>query len=472
MDMVIFENWFVSKQKVLDMRYKFKFEGNLFTRPQIKFSDASEKPKGSEEFINFDLITTGPVSTRINDKYTIDENTIILNSTFIEPPKKDLKTKPFAKIYANCTLMESSELILNNIHCFQEAKIPLGNNGRVGTVTKIELANLNFTGILIETIHDTGVIIFIYGTYIDQTHGNFNVKNRIDIKDPMAWDIDETLSLLDTVSISTFGFYAKCYKSKRTCGFYALSVGLKQGQPALVAYDLFSYDLDSLPLTKGKDIKKMFTSKASNTMYILLKDKETGRNELVSLKTDMKFSINLNSVDLPIPIAKDSFFEFCASYQPVIYKYVTDSVTKSREYEIYVLSNEEESVWTKLNFNIFGLSKIDKMTCSGTQILVQSGDNLQIFSIKDFAALEINRLKSTVNIMNTLKLNTKIDNLKDLDFTLIGISSEFPNRRIRSENSTLLFWDAPRKNFNYLTTFNNPTVLFKKLKEQDQFKIG
>lgn len=174
--------------------------------------------------------------------------------------------------------MESSELILNNIHCFQEAKIPLGKNGRVGTVSKIELTNLNFTGILIETIHDTGVIIYIYGTYATQNYGNFNIKNRFEIKDPYAQDIDEKLTLLDITSASSFGFYAKCYKSRRTCSFYALSIGLKDRQPALVAYNLFSINLDTLPIFQGKDIKKMFTSKASNTMYIVLKDRESKKN--------------------------------------------------------------------------------------------------------------------------------------------------------------------------------------------------
>jgi hypothetical protein len=55
---------------------------------------------------------------------------------------------------------------------------------------------------------------------------------------------------------------------------------------------------------------------------------------------------------------------------------------------------------------------------------------------------------------------------------LIGLSTELPERRIRNENSTLLFWDNARENFKFVNGFNNPTLMFKKNKPDSEFHSG
>jgi hypothetical protein len=100
-----------------------------------------------------------------------------------------------------------------------------------------------------------------------------------------------------------------------------------------------------------------------------------------------------------------------------------------------------------MNFKSFGGSKIDSMKCSGSQVIIRGSTTVQNFSLMDYLNPEFYKMKNKVNLMNTLKTTTLQMNADTVtgDYDLIGISSDFPKRRVQSENSTLIFWDKDRK---------------------------
>lgn len=488
-DIQIFENWFTSPQMLIPMAKKIAFQGNMLSRPQL----IQEKIKNQK--IKIDFLDSGRVKNTINGRIKITKDMRIYNSTIIIPKLARVNgLNSMFGVFTNCSLTEKSNL--QNIECMQEAKFPLKKSGRVGSVSFVKNKMINFTGLMMEHMHKDGIDLIIYGRYNNKKFGIFYLQYSMSISKEQQSIEKQFVTKLGMRGEMT-STYVKCDIKGNTCDFYDLELKIvsvydpKTKQMTftlkIVANRVALVKLEENLIFNGFSVVDIQILKGYSEGYLVMKD-SNNNPKIVSFSYFQENSVKFMDLQIPLQGTNHKLgttFDFCSETNPVVYETFKNKTSQKMMSKVQILVNQKDKTWQSLFIQNFGIQEVVSIKCIGVEVILQGYASTQSKKVREISILVYNlhdlllknetQLDSTLNVMNGLKLKKEIElpqNQNQLNIDFIGLSTEMPKRRIQSENSTLLFWDDDKETFQYIPTFNNPTVLIKKLKGQNEFTNG